>query len=180
MSLPMTYSRRKRLREQHGQTRELRTFPIGSKLLQQLFALFQQIDHELSNYDEPLFRPLVCYLRQEKGVPVLNRADSITAEFYVWWSSEQRFQKDSDYRLDVIELACTLPFEWIRERLSTEPYHQYGTADRVRAAIREINARMEEDSFAYRFEGKQLIELGCRTCPVWQDWKLHRTDLQGG
>lgn len=59
----------------------------------------------------------------------------------------------------VIELAFSVPFDQIRERIATEPHLQYSTADNIRKALLAINERMSEDGLAYRFQDKQLVEL---------------------
>lgn len=160
MALPMTYSRRKRLREQDGKAAELRTHPIGRKLLQQLFMIFHEIDAELSTYGGPLFSAFVEYVRNEKGVLGLARADTVAEEFFAWWMSEGVFpDADHEYRLDVIELAFSVPFDQIRERAATEPHLQYSTADNIRKALLAINERMSEDGLGYRFQDKQLVAL---------------------
>lgn len=109
MALPMTYSRRKRLREQDGQTLPFRTSPFGTKLLTQLFQIISQMN-EIFDYDSKLFPVLVNYIRQEQGVISLYRANSDSEEFYAWFLSEMSDGTGSgnDLRLDAIELACDL------------------------------------------------------------------------
>lgn len=160
MALPQTYSRRKRIREQEGKTAELRTFPFGTKLLNQLFQAFQVIDNHLDSMSEPLFRALIAHLRNELGVMALNNSNTFQEEFYWWWMSETHFNDESrDLRVDSVEIACAYPFEYIRELRATEPHMAYGPADEIRNIIREINARMAEDGFGYRFDKGQVIEV---------------------
>lgn len=160
MALPLTYSRRKRIRDQEGKTPELRIFPIGQKLLQQIFNEFIKIDRELSSYGEPLFRALVAHLRDDLAKPALARGQTLSEEFYWWWMSEHQVCcPHHDYRLDAIEIACTYPFTYIREMSATEPELSYRPAQNIVEAIKNINARMEEDGLGYRFVDKQVIEV---------------------
>lgn len=88
MALPLTYSRRKRIRDQEGKTADLRTFPFDNKLLQQLFSEFVKIDIHLSIHEMPLFQTIVLHIRDELGLPALSRSNTIREEFYWWWMSE--------------------------------------------------------------------------------------------
>jgi hypothetical protein len=109
---------------------------------------------------QPLFRALVAHLRNELGVMALSRGSTFEEEFYWWWISESQFQDANHlYRLDTIEIACVYPFEYIRELIATEPYMAYGPVDGVREVIPEINARMAENGFGYRFDKGQVIEV---------------------
>jgi hypothetical protein len=160
MALPQTYSRRKRIRDQEGKTLELRTSPFGQKLLNQIFSAFQVIDHHLGAMGEPLFRALVAHTRTELGVPALSQGKTFQEEFYWWWLSENQFGcPNHDYRLDAIEIACVWPFEFIRELSATEPEMAYRPAQEISRVVRELNARMAEDGFGYRFENGQVIEV---------------------
>jgi hypothetical protein len=159
MTLPMTYSRRKRIREQAGADPQVRNFPIGHRLLTQLFQLFLQIDQHLYSY-AGLVTGLVTHVRQEKGVLALTRAEHHLEEFHAWWMSEGPFPgADHDLRLDCIELATVIPFLIIREHVATDPSIGYSAGIPIRETISTINARMLEDGFGFQLDGDQLVEV---------------------
>lgn len=154
----MTYSRRKRLREQAGLAAELRVGPFGRKLLTQIFQLIEQIDQQLNGYGSVVAQ-LVAYVREDKGEMALGRG-GIHEQFYSWWMYERQFaDPDHDLRLDVVELAFSIPFDIIRSHVATEPSLGYSFSDPIRKALQAINARMQEDGFGYQMEGKQLVEV---------------------
>lgn len=159
MAIPMTYSRRKKLRADGGGNAELRTSPFGNKLLTQLFQLFLAINSEMATLGN-IFAYVVRYVREEKGVMGLARTDNVIEEFYTWWMGETHAANDDhDYRLDAIELFCTRPFELMQQVLAYDPTVGINRGDPVQWHIAAINARMLEDGFGYQFEGKQVIEL---------------------
>lgn len=161
MALPMTYSRRKRLRDNEGRAAELRSHPFGQKLLQQLFMLFDQIDNEINSYQRHVLSQVVHYLRNDMGRPQLWPAKTVREEFFNWWMNESNIdqQQQHDYRLDTVELFCTVPWDVIRSLVSTEPRLRYGAADNIRKHIQTINDRMTEDGFGYQFESGQVVEV---------------------
>jgi len=159
MAIPMTYSRRKRLRDQAGEGVELRTSTFGNKLLTQLFQLFLAINNETQSLGS-IFAYVVEYVRSEKGVMGLAGTDNLIEEFYSWWISETYATKDDhDFRLDAIELFCVRPFELMQGVVAYDPTVGITHGDPIRRHIAAINARMMEDGFGYQFEGGQIIEL---------------------
>lgn len=156
----MTYSRRKRLREQGDSARVFRTHMFGQKLLNQLFQIICDMD-ALLGYEQEISSSLVLYLRKEIGVLSLNKALNPSQELYNWFVLEMTTADQFfDLRLDVVELACSDVIDKAvkldrRNVRNFEPRK----AETAYHLVDCVNARMMEDSFGFQFEGGQIIEL---------------------
>jgi hypothetical protein len=118
------------------------------------------INEHLAVLDQPLFRAFVAHLRVETGQLALTRADTFQEEFYWWWMSESNFSDEQhNLRLDIIEIAGAYPIQYIRENAATEPEPAYGPARGTANIMDEINARMAEDGFGFRYDRGQVIEV---------------------
>lgn len=160
MALPMTYSRRKRLAEQAGQTLPFRAEPFGNKLITQLFQLISQMDG-MFRYDNKLFPMLVGYVRQELGTLSLARANDEAQEFYQWFIAETPGDVGNghDLRLDAVELACQLVIDQGEHLDRTERYSTVNNRSVAIQLVEDVNERMMEDGFGFQFKDGQIIEF---------------------
>lgn len=161
MSLPMTYSRRKRLREQNGEAPVFRNRNFGNKLLTQIFQIISDLDVILG-FEYRVSPDLVIYLRKERGVLSLNSGREFLDELrqFLLDESNSNDEVSFDLRLDVVELACKLSIEKAskKDHLNIRSYSNRILAS-VQSHVATLNARMLEDGFGFQYERGQLIEL---------------------
>jgi hypothetical protein len=156
MSLPMTYSRRKRMRQQDGQAQIFRNDVFGQKLLQQLFHIINDIHTLLYDSSSNMYGVLTKYLVQELGRPSLGHGHNPAGDFHIWWMSETRYDvEELDLRIDCLELVGQVGQGWVGkyrgivERRPSEFWRLIGT----------MNARMTEDGFGFQFAEGQMVEV---------------------
>lgn len=156
MSLPMTYSRRKRIRQQEGQALSFRNDVFSQKLLQQLFHILDDIRTLLYEVNKDLFKILTKYLVEELGRPTLGQGHDSRKDFFAWWTAEDRQSKEEfDLRIDCLELAGQIGREWTR-RYRGISNRQPEEFQRLMGAM---NARMMEDGFGFQFAEGQIVEI---------------------
>jgi len=164
VSLPMTYSRRKRLREQNGQAAVFRNRNFGAKLLVQIFQVIVDMDAVLG-YENQIASELVVYLRKELGLFRLNNSREFRDELQLYFCDESTLhdEKAFDLRLDVVELSCRLSAERAKDldyvnMRSSRP----SQLEKILPLIDVINARMMEDGFGFQYERGQIIEFSSK------------------
>jgi hypothetical protein len=157
----MTYSRRKRQREQNGIAPVFRNRTFGAKLLNQIFQIITDMDSALG-YERRIIPTLVTYLRRETGLLRLNNSHEQPLELYKFFSDEQSLSDERSFelRLDVVELACKYSTASAREidNLNMRSFEPRLSAT-IFPLVEDMNARMMEDGFGFQYERGQIIEL---------------------
>jgi hypothetical protein len=159
MSLPPTYSRRKRVALSSG-TDVYEYEKFSGKLRRQIVQIVQDtIGHpnEYSNPDPAIYYArAVKVLREEKGVFSLVRADEyipINEEFLSWVQSEP----DVDTLLDGVEIMLQA-MEGLHGRYGAD-FRLRGATTRPADGIAKINARMMEEGVGYQFADGEIIRM---------------------
>lgn len=160
MSLPQTYSRRKREHSLAGTAAVFRSAVFGDKLLQQIWLIFTKLRMAIMEmeYSVDLFTEVEDYLKGELGVAVIAPGTGVESRLNRWWISEvSSTDTVHDLHLDCIEIMA---FQSIS--LATRKSHTTSGQAALQVARRlteQLNSRMMEDSFGFQYEGGQIIEV---------------------
>lgn len=155
MALPMTYRRRKMLRDK-GDTPDVYQYAQASPGLRtqiiMIFAELADLDYQ-NAYGSDLYEVAVSQMRMEKrqfrlAMPSRPSIDGPGVEFNNWLNAES----DIDMLLSGMELFL--------QTLSSLHLTYHGDRDRRASLIANLNAYMLEDGFGFQFESGQIIEIG--------------------
>lgn len=155
MPLPMTYRRRKILREKGGTPDVYQYNEMSEKLRTQVIVLMAELA-DLSYINataSSIYKVSASTMRMEMGqMRIADRngysLDSDASEFICWLSEEL----DIDYLLSGIEVFLNT--------LSNLNLRYEPDIDPRKALIDDLNAYMLEDEFGFQFESGQIIEIG--------------------
>lgn len=152
MALPMTYRRRKMLREK-GDTPDVYQYGTMSEgLRNQILMLVNELAgiRYQNATSQALYAAVISELRMEARVFTLVdtiRNDGPPAEFHLWFLKED----------DVVMLLTGLEIFLV---LVTSITPIFGGNEQRETLIKSLNAYMLEDGFGFQFEGGQIIEIG--------------------